>query len=222
VRRRRRCGRDGEGGAGALLLACTCPIVPLRDVLRARHLAHDRQLAAANGGVFGGNTSICTLPHESCQIPPSGKNLRRGRARRNGTRRHRGRGPAVEASTKNSTLQNVTTRTQWREKGKRKGKTARKLDSDPPPMARQAATGDRGERPRGTEREQRTRHTDETTPYTTPAARRERGTGEVIAKFTPKSRPPGKFKTTREDRCPATARDWHPDDNGKARHRQHC
>jgi len=88
-------------------------------------------------------------------------------------------------------------------------------------MARQAATRDRGELPRGTEREQRTRHTDETTPYTTPAARRERGTGEVIAKFSPKSRPPVKFKTTRADHSPATARDWHPDDSGKARHRQH-
>ena len=88
-------------------------------------------------------------------------------------------------------------------------------------MARQAATRDRGERPRGTERVQRTRHTNENTPCTPPAARRERGTGEVIAKFSPKSRPVFKFKTTLEDRSPATASDWNPDDSGKARHRQH-
>ena len=74
-------------------------------------------------------------------------------------------------------------------------------------MARQAATGDRGERPRGTEREQRTRLTDENTPYTPPAARRERGTGDVIAKFSPTTRPLFKFKTTREYHSPATARD---------------
>ena len=59
---RRGRGRGcGGGGGGALLLACSARFAPPRDVLRARHLSHDRRRGArwrwrARAAGYGGAT----------------------------------------------------------------------------------------------------------------------------------------------------------------------
>jgi len=67
VRRRRGRGRGGGGDGGVLLLACSCPLVPLRDVLRARHLADDRQLVAADGGLLRGEEGSQVAANSRCE-----------------------------------------------------------------------------------------------------------------------------------------------------------